>query len=1052
MAVLKCKMCMGNIIPVEGKNIGVCDSCGTTMTMPSINDERRADAFNRGNHFRKVYEFDKALEEYSQIVKEDPNDAEAHWCMTLCRYGINYQEDHRTHERIPTCDRVSYTSILEDPDYQAALKHADADQKRLYQAEAQRIFAIQQGILEVSSKEKPFDVFICFKDTDDKTGKSTKDSVLAQDLYSELSKRGFKVFFSRITLKEEHMGQEWEPYIFAALNSAKVMLVVGTTRENFDSPWVKNEWSRFLNLRRSDRTKILIPCVSGMNPGDLPAGLKELEGRDMNEISFMQDILYGIERVVRGSQKTEKAEGQGNKVSAENYVKRALMAIEDGDNKKADQMLEQALNLDPENGDAHLGKLLLEKKVRSVEKLAECQKPLASSSHYTRALKFCDLQTQQVLRAADAAIRQRIRDKEIEEQYIDLKERLSITATSEFAEDLVKEFEAMGSYKNCPQLAEQARGMAERLRKKEADEKKAAEEKAAREQAEKERQKELMMEEERRKYKIRKRKARNKRIRRFVFLLIILAVAAFFGNKKILEPAKAAYSEAESYMEAGDYQNATLKYFEASESKLAQLFLKDAKDKGYEACTAWLGWEPCVIDSEDYPWLSLDEYGGLHFDPDEYVEEENFTMPTIMDGELVTGFGDYCFEGISGLRSLNVPENYTWIGTRAFADCGNLTALELSENTTSIGEGAFRNCDSLTSMVIPASVESIGNFAFEDCDYLNNITLSSGLASIGEGAFRSCEGLTSVYIPGSVQSIGFEAFVGTSLVGVTLEDGVGGIGESAFENCDSLVELTIPGSVTEIGPRAFNGCDALTSVTLGSGVEIIGEEAFYDCELIWNLALSDTLKTINARAFSYCHGLTGVSLPSTMESVGDEAFLECANIGEVYIADNNGLTIAYRTFYGCDNLTGAYVGVGTTSLGESVFDYCEKMTWVTLPEGLTSIGNWCFSNCALYEVSIPSTVTTLGEGAFNNCSNLAGVTVPEGIAIIETRTFSYCDNLYWVWMPGSLTIVRDDAFVDCPTLCQVWYSGSAENWNTVSKGNNEVLNTSMLIPDFYGYE
>lgn len=89
--------------------------------LPSITDERRADAFNRGNHFRKVYEFDKALREYEQIIKEDPEDAEAHWCMMLCRYGINYQEDHRTGERIPTCDRVSYTLVLEDPDYKAAV-------------------------------------------------------------------------------------------------------------------------------------------------------------------------------------------------------------------------------------------------------------------------------------------------------------------------------------------------------------------------------------------------------------------------------------------------------------------------------------------------------------------------------------------------------------------------------------------------------------------------------------------------------------------------------------------------------------------------------------------------------------------------------------------------------------------------------------------------------------------------------------------------------------------------------------------------------------------
>ena len=141
-------------------------------------------------------------------------------------------------------------------------------QKEVYKSEAEYIDKVQKGILEISNKEKPFDVFICYKETDD-MGRRTPDSVLAQDLYYGLVKEGFKVFFSRITL-ESKLGTEYEPYIFAALNSAKAMVVVGTKPEYFNAVWVRNEWSRYLMLMQDDRSRTLIPAYKDMDPYDLP--------------------------------------------------------------------------------------------------------------------------------------------------------------------------------------------------------------------------------------------------------------------------------------------------------------------------------------------------------------------------------------------------------------------------------------------------------------------------------------------------------------------------------------------------------------------------------------------------------------------------------------------------------------------------------------------------------------------------------------------------------------------------------------------------------------
>lgn len=181
---------------------GTCEYCGSTMTLPRIDDEQRAAAFNRGNHFRRIGEFDKALAVYEGIVREDENDAEAHWCCALCRFGIEYVKDPASGEYLPTCHRSSFDSFLEDVDYKAALEHADMVARAQYQKDGEKIAQVQRGILSISQREQPFDVFICYKESDER-GNRTVDSTLAQEIYYQLTDQGRRVFFARITLEDK---------------------------------------------------------------------------------------------------------------------------------------------------------------------------------------------------------------------------------------------------------------------------------------------------------------------------------------------------------------------------------------------------------------------------------------------------------------------------------------------------------------------------------------------------------------------------------------------------------------------------------------------------------------------------------------------------------------------------------------------------------------------------------------------------------------------------------------------------------------------------------
>ena len=410
--ILKCKMCGGDIELSADRTFGTCDSCGSTMTFPKVDDEQRAAAFNRGNHFRRTGEFDKALAVYERIFQEDEADAEAHWCCALCRFGIEYVEDPNTLEYLPTCHRASFDSFLEDVDYLAALEHSDGITRRQYQKDAAKIAEVQRGILATSQNEEPFDVFICYKESED-DGTRTRDSLFAQDIYYQLTEQGRRVFFSRITL-EDKAGTEYEPYIFAALNSAKVMILVTTSAEHANAVWVKNEWSRFLSLMRKDRTKLLLPCYRDMDPYDLPEALSVLQSYDMSKIGFIQDLIRGVNKVLDGAKPKPQDEPREKVVvqqpsgsGAAPLLERAFMFLEDGNWASANEYCERVLDQDPKNAQAYLGKLMAELHVRKWEALKDQPQPFDDSNNYTKALRFGDDALKQELTGAVACINDR---------------------------------------------------------------------------------------------------------------------------------------------------------------------------------------------------------------------------------------------------------------------------------------------------------------------------------------------------------------------------------------------------------------------------------------------------------------------------------------------------------------------------------------------------------------------------------------------------------------------------------------------------------------------
>lgn len=296
MTIFKCKMCGGDMTVDRSTGIAVCDYCGTKQTLPQFTDESSELLYNRGNSYLMQNEFDKAENIFNQLLSINPQDAEIYWDLVMCRYGVTFVRDSKSGQYIPTCNRTHYLPIFQDENYKNAIKFSFGDKKEYYQSNAKMIDNIQKGIIAVSKKEKPFDIFISYKETN-QDGSRTKDSIEAQKLYEKLTAQGYKVFFSRITL-EDKAGTQYEPYIYAALSSSKVMLTVCSSRENIESAWVKNEWSRFLTLRQKDPSKTLIPLYFDMSKENLPEEFSVLSSQDIKQDDFEQELLRGIKKLI----------------------------------------------------------------------------------------------------------------------------------------------------------------------------------------------------------------------------------------------------------------------------------------------------------------------------------------------------------------------------------------------------------------------------------------------------------------------------------------------------------------------------------------------------------------------------------------------------------------------------------------------------------------------------------------------------------------------------------------------------------------------------------
>ncbi len=403
-----------------------------------------------------------------------------------------------------------------------------------------------------------------------------------------------------------------------------------------------------------------------------------------------------------------------------------------------------------------------------------------------------------------------------------------------------------------------------------------------------------------------------------------------------------------------------------------------------------------------------------------------------------------------------IPEGVTGICAEAFAKCESLRSVTIPDSVTRISKGAFKECHSLKTVKLPANITRIEDDLFCDCIELGNVTIPDSVTSIGKGAFGHCISITQIDLPKGLTSIE----------------------ESAFGACESCQCINIPGSVTSIGPGAFYNCNSLKTASFSAGATIIGDKMFGGCNNLTSVIIPDSVTTIGKGPFQKCMSLKDIHIspdhpafevvdgvlftkedrrlvyypiwkeqkeyhvPQGVKCIDDSVFENCQSLVKVSLPDSL-LRIGFQAFHFCHNLESINLPESITDIGGFAFCFC-KLKSIKIPSLVKIINSNTFSCNDLVDVSIPYGVTAIYSSAFD-CCNFTDVIIPNSVVSIGVEAFRNCEKLKNLTIPDSVKRIGQNAFSNCYNLEKVTITGASPTDTKRKKWEKHFPNVKEIV-------
>ena len=360
--------------------------------------------------------------------------------------------------------------------------------------------------------------------------------------------------------------------------------------------------------------------------------------------------------------------------------------------------------------------------------------------------------------------------------------------------------------------------------------------------------------------------------------------------------------------------------------------------------------DPSIIFHNGFKYKINGSTVSLTRQTDNMCSGELIIPPTITHNGVtytVTEVEDWSCYSTNNITYVSIPSTVTEVGTYAFNSCPKLRAIDVdpaNPNYCDIDGVLYNKAGTYllsypnarsTHYTIPDGVVMIYYSAFQEDFDLESVTIPNSVTSIRTTAFNCCFSLKSIVLPSNLSVFDW----------------------SVFASCKELKSVTFPSTITKIPAWTFEGCRSLESVVIPANIKTIEDWAFQDCFALKSVTLNEGLKSINKNAFQQCYSLPEISIPSTVTTIGEGVFYRCRSMVDIHVdpantqyCDVDGVLyskdktklLAYPLAAPRHN----YDILPTTQvIGPQIFDSSQLLEYVSIPSGVTSIGDYTFWYC-----------------------------------------------------------------------------------------------------------